>query len=95
MASDQIVLPAGSELDGVEVKLSDAYFADEKALGRNYVIPLRMTGVQGADSIFEWFSWWDNPDLCVASDWIKGSPQLCSLLCALRQSLACGICAAW
>ena len=44
LASDQIVLPAGSELDGVEVKLTDAYFADEKALGRNYVIPLRKIG---------------------------------------------------
>lgn len=80
LASDQIVLPAGSELDGVEVKLTDAYFADEKALGRNYVIPLRMTGVQGADSILSGLAGVDNPDLCVASDWIK-APRNYVLYC--------------
>ena len=80
LASEQIVLPAGSELDGVEVKLTDAYFADEKALGRNYVSPLRMTGVQGADSILSGLAGVDNPDLCVASDWIK-APRNYVLYC--------------
>ena len=93
LASDQIVLPAGSELDGVEVKLTDAYFADEKALGRNYVIPLRMTGVQGADSILSGLAGVDNPDLCVASDWIK-APRNYVLYCVtsiLGMRYMCGV----
>ena len=54
MASDQIVIPAGNLLGGVEVELSDAFFADPKALSNNYVIPVKMTQlVSGADSILE------------------------------------------
>lgn len=54
MASDHIVIPAGSLLGGVEVELSDAFFADPKALSNNYVIPVKMTSlVSGADSILE------------------------------------------
>ena len=53
LASNQINIPAGSIMGGVEVHLTDAFFADEKALEQNYVIPLRMTEVQGADSILE------------------------------------------
>lgn len=54
MASDQIVIPAGSLVGGVEVELSDAFFNDPKALSNNYVIPVKMTSiVSGADSILE------------------------------------------
>lgn len=35
----------------VGVQLTDAFFADPKALENNYVIPLRMTNVSNADSI--------------------------------------------
>ena len=54
MASDQIVIPAGKILGGVEVELTDEFFKDEKSLGKNYVLPIRMTSiVSGADSILE------------------------------------------
>lgn len=54
LASDQIVIPAGSILGGVEVELTDAFFADAKSLDKNYVLPIRMTSiVSGADSILE------------------------------------------
>lgn len=53
LASEQINIPSGNIMGGVEVHLTDAFFADEKALEQNYVIPLRMTEVQGADSILE------------------------------------------
>jgi len=36
---------------GVQIQLTDAFFADPKSLENTYVIPLRMTGVQNADSI--------------------------------------------
>lgn len=35
----------------VEVQFTDAFFNDEKAVSNNYVIPLRMTGVNGIDHI--------------------------------------------
>ena len=54
LASDQIVIPAGSILGGVEVELTDEFFNDPKALEKNYVLPVKMTSiVSGADSILE------------------------------------------
>lgn len=51
LASDKIIIPKGSVAGGVEVQLTDAFFADPKAISNNYVIPLRMTSVSNADSI--------------------------------------------
>ncbi len=53
LASNQIKISKGSVSGGVEVSLTDAFFADPLALERNYVIPLVMTSVQGADSILQ------------------------------------------
>ncbi|WP_320168067.1 DUF5627 domain-containing protein [Mangrovibacterium marinum] len=50
MAADQIVLDK-TLTDGVEIQLTDAFFADPDALTNTYVIPLRMTSVANADSI--------------------------------------------
>lgn len=51
LASDNIVIPTGSVTGGVEVQLTEAFFADSLSIHRNYVIPVRMTNVQSADSI--------------------------------------------
>ena len=70
LASERITIPKGSIAGGVEVSLTDEFFADPLALQRNYVIPLVMTGVQGADSILQGNS--DFPDEArrvVAGDW--------------------------
>lgn len=54
MADTKIVIPAGSILGGVEVRLTDAFFNDPKSISNNYVIPVKMTQlVSGADSILE------------------------------------------
>lgn len=50
LAGSQITLDA-TMLGGVEVQLSDAFFADSLAVKNAYVIPLRMTNVTNADSI--------------------------------------------
>lgn len=50
LASNQILLDK-SQQGGVEVQLSDAFFADKNSLKNSYVIPLRMTKVVNADSI--------------------------------------------
>ena len=42
----------GKHMGGVEVQLSDAFFADPDAIKNTYVIPMKMTGiVKGADQI--------------------------------------------
>lgn len=51
LASDKIVIPKGKLAGGVDVQLTDAFFADPKAIKNTYVIPLRMTDVSEADSI--------------------------------------------
>ncbi|WP_028525245.1 DUF5627 domain-containing protein [Runella limosa] len=50
LASDQIVIPKGTLSGGVDVQLTDAFFADPKSIKNTYVIPLRITQTD-ADSI--------------------------------------------
>lgn len=69
MASNQINIPAGQVIGGVEVQLTDAFFADEKSLTNYYVIPLKMTDVQGADSILQGKAAVENPLLTNSGDW--------------------------
>lgn len=51
LSSDKIVIPSGKLLGGVTVQLTDAYFNDPLSTQLNYVIPVVMTKVTGADSI--------------------------------------------
>ena len=53
LMSNQITIPAGSSMGGVQVQLTNAFFADPLSLMRNYVIPLVMTKVSGADTILK------------------------------------------
>ena len=51
LSDNKIVIKAGEVLGGVTVQLTDAYFADPLSTKLNYVIPVVMTDVVGADSI--------------------------------------------
>jgi hypothetical protein len=51
LASNQIIIKKGEISGGVEVQLTDKFFADPLAIDNNYVIPLLMTTVVNADSI--------------------------------------------
>jgi hypothetical protein len=51
LASNQIIIKKGNISGGVEVQLTDKFFADPKTATNSYVIPLLMTKVSGADSI--------------------------------------------
>ncbi|MDL2247657.1 DUF5627 domain-containing protein [Bacteroides sp. OttesenSCG-928-J23] len=53
LASNKITIPKGKVLGGVEVQLTDAFFNDPKSVKTTYVIPLKMTDVQNADTILE------------------------------------------
>ncbi|MDR0962864.1 MAG: DUF5627 domain-containing protein [Mediterranea sp.] len=69
LSSDRITIPKGKVLGGVTVQLTDAFFADPKALTTNYVIPVVMTGVAGADSILSGAPLATNPIRTHAEDW--------------------------
>jgi hypothetical protein len=69
LASDKIIIPKGKSIGGVEVQLTDAFFDDPLALGKNYVIPVRMTTVQNADSILSGKPLVENPNRAVAGHW--------------------------
>lgn len=51
LADNKIVIPKGKIAGGVEVQLTDAYFADPLSTKATYVIPVTMTTVTNADSI--------------------------------------------
>jgi len=61
LLSNQIKINSGDVMGGVEIQLTDAFFADPKSLSRNYVIPLVMTKVTGADSILKGIPVVSNP----------------------------------
>ena len=51
LSSQQIVIPRGEVMGGVEVQLTDAFFADPLSKSINYVLPVKMTKVVNADTI--------------------------------------------
>lgn len=69
LSSNEIVIPEGEISGGVEVQLTDAFFADPKSIETTYVIPLVMSNVRNADAILTGEALVDNPNRCNASDW--------------------------
>lgn len=51
LSSNNIVIPKGSLIGGVDVQLTAAFFADPLAVKRTYVIPIEMTNVDQGKSI--------------------------------------------
>lgn len=51
LASDKITIAPGNIMGGVQVQLTDAFFNDPLAIMNTYALPLKMTGLQNADSI--------------------------------------------
>jgi len=51
LVSNKIVIPKGSLIGGVEVQLTDAFFADPLAVKTTYVIPITMTSVDKGKTI--------------------------------------------
>lgn len=73
LASDRILIPKGQIVGGVEVELTDAFFADSMAIERNYVIALKMTNVENADTILSGVPLGtvvsENPKRAIATNW--------------------------
>ncbi len=69
LASNQILIPKGKITGGVEVQLTDAFFADPLAIQNTYVIPVLMNSVQNADSLLRGKTTLASPRRPVGSDW--------------------------
>jgi hypothetical protein len=69
LASNKIVISKGQITGGVDVQLTDAFFADPLAIKNTYVIPLKMTNVVNADSILSGKALVTNPNRAIAGDW--------------------------
>jgi len=51
LSAQNIVIPSGQPVGGVEVQLTDDFFADPLSVTNHYAIPVRMTNATGVDSI--------------------------------------------
>lgn len=69
LSSNQIVIPKGQITGGVEVQLSDAFFADPLSVKNTYVIPLEMKKVVNADTILSGKALVPNPLKLLSTDW--------------------------
>ena len=65
----KIVIPSGKLTGGVEVQLTDAFFADPRSIKNTFVIPLKINSVTGADSVLVGKSNVASPDRRKATDW--------------------------
>ncbi|MDO4461861.1 MAG: DUF5627 domain-containing protein [Bacteroidia bacterium] len=59
----------GNPNGGVEVQLTDAFFADPNTVNTTYVIPMVMTSAVGADKILAGDPSVENPNRLVEKDW--------------------------
>ena len=65
----QIVIPAGKVMGGIEVQLTDAFFADPASIKNTFVIPMKIVSVTNADSILRGATTKTSPDPRLAGDW--------------------------
>lgn len=65
----QIVIPSGELMGGIDVQLTEAFFADSLSHTTTYVIPLVMNSVTNADSILSGQTEIDTADRRIAGHW--------------------------
>jgi hypothetical protein len=66
--ANQIVVPKGEFIGGIEVQLTDAFLDDPKAVLTRYVIPIRIT-TSTTDSVLVGSTTYTSPDPRIASNW--------------------------
>ena len=70
LASNQITIPKGSFLGGVELQLTDAFFQDPLAITNNYALPVVLNGAKGVDSIIRGKPIVNNPNRSIDAHWV-------------------------
>lgn len=69
-STNKIVIQKGKMNGGIEVQLTDAFFADPQAIKNTYVVPIRLKSSSDVDSILVGNSSNPNADPRIASQWI-------------------------
>ena len=69
LSSNTITIAEGEVMGAVDVKLTDAFFADPKATDLNYVLPLRIVGATDSILAGKPKAGVTNPSLVDADDW--------------------------
>ncbi|KEO73781.1 DUF5627 domain-containing protein [Anditalea andensis] len=69
--SENIIIPRGSLIGGVEIQLTEAFFNDPLAIRNTYVIPMVISNVVNADSILSGNPLVNNPRKIVEADWVS------------------------
>ncbi|MEO6734684.1 MAG: DUF5627 domain-containing protein [Ferruginibacter sp.] len=70
LASNQITIPKGNFLGGVELQLTDAFFQDPLTITNNYALPVVLNGVKGVDSILKGTPTVANPNRSIDANWL-------------------------
>ena len=65
----KISIASGKMMGGLEIQLTDAFFADPRAIKNTFVIPLKINSVTNADSVLRGASTLASPDRRKAADW--------------------------
>lgn len=65
----KITIPAGKVMGGLEVQLTDAFFADPRSVKNSFVIPLRITSATNVDSVLRGTTAKTGADPRKAGDW--------------------------
>ena len=69
LASNKIVISKGEIVGGIEVQLTDAFFADPDAVKNTYVIPVSMIQAQNVDSVLRGTPKFAGANRCIADEW--------------------------
>lgn len=64
-----ILIPSGSVMGGIDVQLTDAFFADPRSVKNTFVIPFKIKSVTNADSVLRGSSTLTSPDPRKTTDW--------------------------
>jgi hypothetical protein len=65
----KITIPAGAVMGGIQVQLTDAFFADPRSIKNTFIVPLKIISVANADSVLRGSSTKASPDPRKAGDW--------------------------
>lgn len=68
-SENKIVIPRDKFFGSVEVQLTDQFFQDPKSIGLEYVVPLRLEGSTGVDSILNGSTSNPNADPRILGQW--------------------------
>ena len=70
-SNSEIVIPKGKMNGGIEVQLTDAFFADPLAIKNTYVVPIRLKSSSDVDSILSGSSLNPNADPRIVAQWVN------------------------